>query len=75
VVRLAVRRAEGDARVERVAAADSHDRPELYRCYLSALAEEEQAAVKLERAVNLESNGHGSEVRASCTSTNVDRLL
>jgi hypothetical protein len=37
-------------------AADGRERPELYRCYLSALAEEEQAAVAIERAVNLEGN-------------------
>jgi hypothetical protein len=48
-------------------AADSHDRPEHYRCYLSVLAEEEQAAVRLERAVNLESNGEERSVSSALT--------
>jgi hypothetical protein len=32
-------------------AADGHERPERYRCYVCALAEEEQAAVAIERTV------------------------
>jgi hypothetical protein len=32
-------------------AAGRRERPDLYRCYVSALAEEEQAAVEVERAV------------------------
>jgi hypothetical protein len=30
---------------------DSDERPELYNCYVCALAEEEQAAVAIEQAV------------------------
>ena len=37
-------------------AADGPERPELYRCYLAALAEEERAAVAIERTVSLETN-------------------
>jgi hypothetical protein len=48
-------------------AADGHERPELYRCYVCALAEEEQAAVELERAVNL--GGNAQELSASSAST------
>jgi hypothetical protein len=35
-------------------AADGCARPERYRCYVCALAEEEQAAAELERTINLE---------------------
>jgi hypothetical protein len=35
-------------------AADALARPELYRRYVSALAEEEQAAIAIERSVNLD---------------------
>jgi len=38
-------------------AADSHERDRLYRCYLRALADEEQAAADLECAVRPESKG------------------
>jgi hypothetical protein len=37
-------------------AADGRQRPELYRCYVCALAEEELAAAELERTFNLEGN-------------------
>ena len=48
-------------------AADGRDRPELYRCYVSALAEEEQAAVAIERAVNLEGNAEERSVSSALT--------
>ncbi len=32
-------------------AADGRDRPDIYRCYLTALAEEERAAAEVERVV------------------------
>jgi hypothetical protein len=37
-------------------AADGHERPERYLCYVSALADEEQAAVEIERSISLEAN-------------------
>jgi hypothetical protein len=40
-------------------AADSHERGRLYRCYLRALAEEEEAAADLECAINPELQGEG----------------
>jgi hypothetical protein len=48
-------------------AADSRERPELYRCYVCALAEEEQAAVAIERAVNLEGNAEERSVSSALT--------
>ena len=34
-------------------AADRSDRPDIYRCYLTALAEEERAAAEVERVVTV----------------------
>jgi len=45
-------------------AADGRERPELYRCYISALAEEEQAARELEGTVKLGANAE-TEAMAS----------
>ena len=45
-------------------AADGHERPELYRFYVSALAEEEQAAVEIERGVRLAANVQHARDRA-----------
>jgi hypothetical protein len=47
-------------------AADRGERPALYRCFVSALAEEEQTAIELEQAVNLE----GSAQELSVSSLN-----
>ena len=46
-------------------AADGHERPELYRCYVRALAEEEQAAVEIERRVSLEADPQRARDRVS----------
>jgi hypothetical protein len=46
-------------------AADGRERPELYRCYVCALAEEEQAAVAIERAVSREATARDVRDRAS----------
>jgi hypothetical protein len=46
-------------------AAGCGERPALYRSYLYALAEEEQAAAELERTVNLEGNAQELSVSAS----------
>jgi hypothetical protein len=60
-------RAEGDARVNEWLAADDRERPELYRWYVCALAEEEPAAAQLERAVNLEGNAQARSVSTALT--------
>lgn len=46
-------------------AADRRERPELYRCYVSALAEEEQAALAIEQTVSLEANAQDARDRVS----------
>jgi hypothetical protein len=48
-------------------AADGSERPALYRCYVYALAEEEQAAAELERTVNLEDNAQELSVSSAST--------
>ena len=39
-------------------AGGTRERPELYRRYISALTEEERAAVAIEQTVNLAANAH-----------------
>jgi hypothetical protein len=46
-------------------AADGSERPALYRCYVCALAEEEQAAVAIERAVSRGATARDMRGRAS----------
>jgi hypothetical protein len=46
-------------------AADGHERPERYLCYVSALAEEEQAAVEVARGVSLDANAQNARDRVS----------
>jgi hypothetical protein len=53
-------------------AADSRERPELYHCYVCALAQEEQAAVAIERAVNLEGNSKERSVSSALTAHSDD---
>jgi hypothetical protein len=48
-------------------AADGQERSELYRRYVCALAEEEQAAVELERTVNLGGNAEERGVSSALT--------
>jgi hypothetical protein len=46
-------------------AAGGRERPELYRCYVCALAEEEQAAVAIERTVSREATAQHARDTAS----------
>ena len=46
-------------------AADGRERPELYRCYASALAEEEQAAVEIKRTVSRKATAQHTRDTAS----------
>jgi hypothetical protein len=46
-------------------AADDRERPARYVCYVSALAEEEQAAVEIERGVSLGANAQHARDRVS----------
>jgi len=46
-------------------AADRRERPARYLCYVSALAEEEQAAVEVARGVSLEANAQRALDRVS----------
>jgi hypothetical protein len=48
-------------------AADSRERSELFHCFVCALAEEEQAAVAIERAINLEGNAEERSVSSALT--------
>jgi hypothetical protein len=46
-------------------AADRHERPALYRHYVLALAEEEQAAVEVARGVRFDANAQNGRGRVS----------
>jgi hypothetical protein len=46
-------------------AADRHERPERYHRYVTALAEEEQAAVEVARGVSLDANARRARDRVS----------
>jgi hypothetical protein len=54
-------------------AAGGRERPELYHCYICALAEEEQAAVEIERGVGLEAKAQHALDRASKSGPSVSR--
>jgi hypothetical protein len=46
-------------------AADGHERPERYRSYVHALAEEEKAAFEVARGVSLHANAHHARNRVN----------